>query len=656
MLRSYALTASFLVSFSQFLTPAYAGDFVAQASPQPVQMDLPGSSDIAPPQPVPMNLPVGEAEYQQLRQLLADRNWVAADEETRRLMYQWVHPSGDMYGTGLASSVPVDVIQTIDRLWSQASNGRYGFSAQLQVWQEVNAQTYSDRNAMIREFGDRLGWIRTTPLTEGHPGTWLASDWITEQELNNSLENNPTGYFPWPGVSWDYISNILTTPGCGSCTIDAMYLQGERFNAYIGLLYPRVEIALSETPPSDSAIDDWINVRVQHQINLSGLYPDNSNSCPIYTVDQEVSPNSQIVAVSSYNYERTCGGAENNSTLALWNAERGVRLITLLRGQARESFSYAGTPQEPPTEQTRMVGEVANAIAFTPDSQWIAAGLSNGAVRVWNTQTGEIRYTLSGHTYAVRAIAISPDGQTLVSASSDHTMKVWDLVSGTLSHTFQLNEAKGIVHTIAFSPDGQRVATATDYNTLELWNLATRQWVRTLVQGENPEGYWLPMSFSSNGEYLATGDRDYSVKLWNAYNGARIITLQGHQQPILSVAFNPTSNLLASSSLDNTARLWVIPTYRPLYTLTTAMSTTHPAPFLPNPGGLSFSPDGRLLLTGALLLSRENSEPLLGPGAFVWDVENGRQVIDVQGVTGATFSPNGEFIFTRGFMPQIWRP
>lgn len=30
-------------------------------------------------------------------------------------------------------------------------------------------------------------------------------------------------------------------PGCGSCTIDALYLQGERFNRYIPLLFSRVD-------------------------------------------------------------------------------------------------------------------------------------------------------------------------------------------------------------------------------------------------------------------------------------------------------------------------------------------------------------------------------------------------------------------------------
>jgi hypothetical protein len=38
-------------------------------------------------------------------------------------------------------------------------------------------------------------------------------------------------------VSWAQISRLFQVESCGSCTIDAMYVQGERFNRYLPMLY-----------------------------------------------------------------------------------------------------------------------------------------------------------------------------------------------------------------------------------------------------------------------------------------------------------------------------------------------------------------------------------------------------------------------------------
>lgn len=63
------------------------------------------------------------------------------------------------------------------------------------------------------------------------------------------------------------------------------------------------------------------------------------------------------------------------------------------------------------------------------------------------------------------------------------------------------------------------------------------------------------VSFSPDGEILATGGYDNIVKLWNQ-DGSFLQELLGHQNAVMSVSFNKNSNLLATASLDQTVRLW----------------------------------------------------------------------------------------------------
>src|SRR5579864_5621595 len=64
------------------------------------------------------------------------------------------------------------------------------------------------------------------------------------------------------------------------------------------------------------------------------------------------------------------------------------------------------------------------------------------------------------------------------------------------------------------------------------------------------------VAFDPQGETLAIGSTDHTVKLWEARSGKLLRTLEGHQQPVYSVAFDPHGGTLASGSGDHTVKLW----------------------------------------------------------------------------------------------------
>ncbi|MGC1310172.1 MAG: GUN4 domain-containing protein [Phormidesmis sp.] len=578
-----------------------------------------------------------------LRSHLQAQDWQAADQETRRILQSYVHRDNDIFGSPLPTLIPAEVMQTLDQLWSEASDGKFGFSVQAKIWEELRSQTPDDTNIVTKAFGDRVGWTRRVP-DENY--IFSSPDWLTEPELTYSLEA-PVGHLPWAGIDWSVIEGMLTAQSCGSCTTDVLYLQGDRFSRYLPTLFNWAQTALESPVPR---VGSWAQAQLVRQIDLKSLYPD--SACPVAESASAISPDGSVIAIGSYSYERSCA-TPGESALALWNAQSGNQIITLHRGPALAASSQGNPPQEPTTEGHRIVGDVANAVAFTPDSQFVAAGMSYGVIRLWRTGTDEQVRIFEGHDYAVRAIAISSDGQTLVSASADQTIKLWNLKTGALLRTIPVEATDGIVQTLLISADGQRLATVTNRNTVQLWDAQTGQLIRTLANQANQRAT-IPLAFSPDGQTLATADTDHSVKLWRANSGARIITLKGHTQPLLGLAFSPDGQRLASSD-GKTGQLWNLATYQTVHSFDLDQSIGHPVQ-PDNLGQVAFSPDGKTLATSTLLLPLVQSEPIPQQSITLWDVATGAPLQQIHEVTQFQFSPDGQFLLANGQTVQLWEP
>jgi len=143
------------------------------------------------------------------------------------------------------------------------------------------------------------------------------------------------------------------------------------------------------------------------------------------------------------------------------------------------------------------------------------------------------------------------------------------------------------VWSIAPSPDGQVLASGSKDKTIKLWDLPTGRLVRTLTGHTNDV---FSVAISPDGRTLASGSNDKTIKLWNIETGELLRTLAGHKSDILSVAFASDQQILASGSKDRTIRLWDLATGNSLHTLIGHTDSLR---------AVAFSPDGQTLASGS---------------------------------------------------------
>ncbi|PYS26745.1 MAG: hypothetical protein DMF75_21655, partial [Acidobacteria bacterium] len=303
----------------------------------------------------------------------------------------------------------------------------------------------------------------------------------------------------------------------------------------------------------------------------------------------------------------------------------------------------------------------------------VVAGITMAAAAVMSvSEAWEEKVMRDGHTAAVRRAVFSPDGRLLVSVSEDKQVIVWDFARRERLATF--NDHTDWVSAVAFSPDGKRFATASYDRTVIVWD-ALKLRKEAVLRGHRDK--ITALAFSPDGKVLvsangAAAPEDRATFLWRVGSWEQFAQIPLGVNEIQSLLFPEGSQRMiyhtdtSSFHLPNT---WDVSTGQPLDNQFDPTWDSQNAALSPNSAQLvgvtgegevifadfirrqtlsrqkahqdngravAFSPDGRLVATGA-----EN--------IILWDALTRRKIttIDYPSIIwSATFSPDGRWLVT----------
>jgi WD40 repeat protein len=203
-------------------------------------------------------------------------------------------------------------------------------------------------------------------------------------------------------------------------------------------------------------------------------------------------------------------------------------------------------------------------VAFSKDGQRVAAGCSDGNVRIFNCELmSDISHvnTLVCHDMAVLSVDFDSSNQHVLTASHDHTAKLYNISGG--ESTFTVNASNNAISRACFSHSSSRFATVA------LWDDIARVWtingsdvsLDLLLLGHGHGGI-IDVCWSSDDTLLLTSGIDQSFRVWDSKTGhiKHVIVDTGflsQQVPTVSarVCFYGSTSLI-SSSTAGVVKIW----------------------------------------------------------------------------------------------------
>ena len=307
-----------------------------------------------------------------------------------------------------------------------------------------------------------------------------------------------------------------------------------------------------KTLASESLLPDetikLLNVNTGQEYSISPEHP-------VGTKGLAFSPDGKILAGGSYQ------------EIHLWSVETGAHLLTL--GSQKDSGvvrKFASKILNTPPHEGHT--DWIRALAFSPNSRFLATGSEDKTVRLWDLSKGHEVSFPGRHVDWINTLSFSPNSHLLASGSIDGQIKLWDVqkvfTRVSINHEVlkvsmdseisTIGKHEDGIRALGFSSNSQFLASGGEDGTIQLWAVSSNFPLSTFT---GHTGWVYALMFLRNDHILASGGgKDNTIRLWNTSTGRELAVITGHTTPVRTLAFLADSKTLASAGNDGTIFLW----------------------------------------------------------------------------------------------------
>jgi WD40 repeat protein len=289
--------------------------------------------------------------------------------------------------------------------------------------------------------GSNDGTVRIWDIETGQVSLTLTghTDAVLGLDFNRDGTRLATGSLDRTAKVWDAFTGeeLLTLAGHGEGKI------GDMFEGVMAVAFHPVQDDLLATAGSDGLVKIWDVVAGEELFSLA-VHPDG-------VLNLAFNPEGTRLAAST-----TSGNAVTSMVKEWIFSKDGVQERRVLSPLPDRPFNVWG-------------------LAYSPDGTRLAAADSSGLINVWDAQSDQKLFEITGHSGTIVEIAFSPDGSEMATASADSTVKLWDARDGLEQLT--LTGHTSLVASVAYDPDGRWLATASIDGTARVYVLSIEELV-----------------------------------------------------------------------------------------------------------------------------------------------------------------------------------
>ena len=223
--------------------------------------------------------------------------------------------------------------------------------------------------------------------------------------------------------------------------------------------------------------------------------------------------------------------------LAAGFSEGSVRIFNFNQHKFLDTFQPIGS-------------KTIDKVQFTKDSKKLVIGASDASIFVWDIEQ-KIGHEIKGSQSKSRSLCFSPDHKYLVSAGHDNKILFWNFENE--KEEFFLEGHTNSLNNFVFSPCGNTLFSCADDNKVMRWDIEKREKV---AEYSEHNGSVKSIALAHIKNILVSGANDSKVIFWDVVKNEKLFIGDKHTDWVRGVAVSPDENFAVSGSDDKTIHLW----------------------------------------------------------------------------------------------------